>query len=55
MNTDQNIWPRENAKAAKQTAGEAIGHPQRDLLDSRPSLIGLMNPTTTPADHKGYF
>jgi hypothetical protein len=46
MNTDQNIWPRGNAKGAeKETAGEAIGHLVWDSFASRPGLIGLNQPT----------
>ena len=58
MNTDQKISPQRRGDAecgTKEMAGEAIGHLVWDALASRPSLIGLMEPTTTPADYKGLF
>jgi hypothetical protein len=42
-------------KAEMKLAGEAIGHLVWDGFASRPGLIGLMEPTTTPADYKGRF
>ena len=58
MNTDQNIAPQRRGDAeggTKEMAGEAIGHLVWDASASRLSLIGLRQPTTTPADYKGLF
>ena len=58
MNTDQNIAPQRRGDAecaTKEMAGEAIGHLVWDASASRLSLIGLTQPTPTPADYKGRF
>ena len=54
MNPELEAETRGCGGGNKKSAGEAIGYLVWDDFASRPGLIGLKQPTTSPADYKGW-